>query len=789
MNKKIFGRILAWALTLAVLLTSGAMGTVNTAFAANKKVTKVTVTAKAVATTLFREDVKITKSLLKKTLKFGYTYKVGKKTKKVSSYTGFSSPQIGKKVTVGKNGKMKITVKAFNKKASISLKVNKMTGISVSECYLTLVEDEKFSSEAFKGSSKVEAFFQKGSTLEISSYKVTVPSSTVKADKDGYFRVTVSRNGFSDTIAVKVIKPGQEPTTAPSVEPSQVPATATPSAIASATPSVSPSVSPSAKPSVSPSVSPSATPTAKPTQKPGGNNNGGGDIIIINPPAETCRPTQKPTEKPSASPTPTSTEPTVTPTPEYTLTVLSAHSTIKLNGRNMQFSNNSASSTVQSGTTVNLSVTDSSDARFVRWINSNTGEEISTSMDIEVTMTSDISIMAIFQEVYNVTVKLSGGKGKVEVDGNDIDFYGGEKTVKLTPGRRTFTVIPADGYKFVGCKDVNGKLVSSSNKFEIPIPGDSVYELFFAEEDKTVNVTYKHEDGTVFKTDAVAFGGTLAAPINNVWREDYTFVAWKIGNVEFKGDYKDSEFFADDNTTLSSAIKELTRNKQDVTIVACYVEEVPDEYTLTIEGGTFSSPTSVAGLTTGNFIPKTYVIIVATDVPGKNFAGWKDENGSIKSQDQTYPFYTGKANSTLTATWSDNVVESIPIVTLDSYELNSAEEIISFKLSSRVPENYDKVKWGILVSNETNADGTLKTTGSNIVFTSGNVPATGVRDKAVSKNATDKNVDGTTYNLVMPASFFDSNSPIEVRAYMYVSSTKGEEYIYSTNTFPITLSR
>lgn len=705
----------------------------------------------------------LTDQLLYSALKASVTYKDGKK---VSNFKGYTCKKVGS-VIKSSNGKIKLPIAVGNVKKTVTVKVNKIQRIFIGNCKLlatgitegTSVEEIE---ESFRGNTTVYAGYAKGANKKLVAYsvKVTVVNGTVV--------VTVKYGKFSDKISIPVVAatpaPTQEPTTEPSVAPS-----------------VEPSQVPTDEPSASPSVSPSVSPN--PTSTPGGNGGGSG-MTPIDP--VTPNPTTKPSASPSAKP---STEPTVTPTPEYTVTVLSNHPTVKLNDSDMQFSDNTATEVVKSGTEISLSVQDSSNARYMRMINADTGEELSTSKYHKFTVTDNITIMVVFEEVYTVTVKKVGGKGKVSISGNELDFYGDEATVQLIPGRHTLSAVAADGYKVTKWMDANGKDITTNASYTLAIPGDTTYTVVFAEEEKTVNVTYKHDNGEVIASDAVIFGESLTPPTSNVWRSDKTFVAWMLNNVQYKGKYTDSEFYADDEKTLTltAAIKAQTAQKQDVVITPVYEENPPQTYTLTLNGGTFDSPNDVKDQSVGEFLPKTLVTAVATDVPGKNFAGWADKNGKIKSQDLIYSFYTSSEDVELTATWSDVEVEKVPIVTLDSYKMVPEDNQVTFEMSCHIPTDskfkYEKLNWGLLVSYKTK-DGVLVTTGENI-----KVGAEGVLTIQNPANATDMNVDGVKYNGGFSPANFDNNTPIEVRVFMNITSTKGAETVYSENTYSIVLSR
>lgn len=179
---------------------------------------------------------------------------------------------IGTKIKPSKKGKKKLTVRVYGRSVSVYVKVNYMTDLYLKKTKLVLVEKEKFSEKNFRKTSTIMAEYQKGKDKKFANYKIKA-AKTVKANKKGFFPVTISYKGkndtFEKTIYIKVVK--KAPSTAtptptpPTIVPTKEP---TPTATATVTPSEEPT--PTATATVTPSEEPipTATATVTPSEEP-----------------------------------------------------------------------------------------------------------------------------------------------------------------------------------------------------------------------------------------------------------------------------------------------------------------------------------------------------------------------------------------------------------------------------------------------------------------------------------------------------------------------------------------
>jgi hypothetical protein len=150
----------------------------------------------------------------------------------------------------------------------------------------------------------------------------------------------------------------------------------------------------------------------------------------------------------------------------------------------MEFTDNASSETVLEGTTITLSATDSSSSRFVRWADVNTGNELSTSKTYSFAVNSNVSIVAVFDTVYTLTVNRVGGKGKVTVAGESLDFYSNVATTSLVSGIYDLEANASDDYNFVCWTDESGKVLSTNSKFAVSVSANKSVTANFAEAEK-----------------------------------------------------------------------------------------------------------------------------------------------------------------------------------------------------------------------------------------------------------------------------------------------------------------
>lgn len=690
-----------------------------------------------------REGEMLSKKKVKKVLK---VTRNGKKVK------NFNINETGK-VVKAKNGKYKLTISVGKRKVSTRVNVNPIKKIYIKQSkQLPLVEGTKFSISTFKKKTVVMADYKKGSDKKITTYKVTA-AKTVKANSKGEFVITVKYGKHKDKISVPVVKTQTTaqmkfPTATPTVKP-----TAKPTEVPTATPTVEPTVEPTEVPTATPTVEPTEVPTAIPTVEPTAKPT---EVPTATP---TVEPTVKPTEAPTATPT---VEPTEEPFVVLTVSRTGAGQ-VTVNNSSCDFTDdNFATEKVVKGT-CKLVATNTSEYKFVRWIDSNSSE-LSINPTYEIDVNSDTTVTAVFEKVYTITVNRVGGKGKVTLDGESLDFYSNVASCYgKVAGRYNLIAVSTDDYNFVSWTDGNGKVLSTNSNYQVAISTSNVnVNVNFAEAEKTVNVTYSHENSQLIISEAVAFGETLTPPTKDIWKADKTFAGWKIGETVYAGEATAREFYDTEGNSLSEAIKNLTSQKKNVEVVSYYVDNPVKYYTVSVTGGTISSydgEITDAGVKEG-----THVYIKADVSEGKVFAGWTDAEGNIQSYEEEYDFYV-TSDVTISANFSNEEVKKEPVLhfTGSKYELYPNDYGVRLYMASEIPEDYTKIEWGFLYTSKELSEEEM---------------IVGSSAKSIVNNSSAGNADWI-YDARFPSSAWEAGTTVKIRIYATVSSVEGSKTIYS----------
>lgn len=686
------GRILAFVLALAMILSTVPSSTSKAAFCDCKNIVKLT--AKTTGVTL-REGQILTKSMVKKALKVTASYENGKKK---SKYTSYKVKQVGKTIKPTK-GKYKVTIYVGKVKKTVSVKVNQIKKIYIKQSKQTaLQEGSTFSTSAFKKKTIVYADYKKGADKKLTTYTVVAPEKVIP-NQNGEFVVTVKYGNKKDTIAIPVI-PKPEPTT-------EQPTTEAPT---------------------------TETPT-----------------------------TQEPTTQEPTTEEPTTEEPSTEEPVENTVTVKvtrNGNGDVAFNNETVIFSNDTVTQKVAKGSSCVLTATNTSEYKFVRWIDDE-GKELSTDKTYSFTATENMTLVAVFERVYIVTVNRVGGKGRVTLAGEQLDFYSDVATTSVVPSRYDLAAVSTDDYNFVSWTDSNGKVLSTDPTYNVAVSTANIeVTVNFAEAEKTVNVTYSHDNGQLLISEAVVFGETLAPPTKDIWKADKTFAGWKIGNIVYSGEATATEFYDVDGNSLSDAIKVLTAQKQNVNVVSYYVDNPVQYYTVNITGGEIVS----GEITDGKVSEGAHMYIKATVPEGKAFAGWTDADGNIQSYEEEYDFYV-TSDVTLIATFSDEEIEAEPVVhfTGSKYELYPDDYGVRLYMASEIPEGYTKIEWGFLY--------TAKELSESEMVVGGTA-------KSVINSSGAGNADWI-YDARFPASAWEAGKTVKIRIYATVSSAEGTKTIYS----------
>ncbi len=185
--------------------------------------------------------------------------------------------------------------------------------------------------------------------------------------------------------------------------------------------------------------------------------------------------------------------------------------------------NGKASDTVRYGQTATVIANAPQEGkRFVRWVDA-TGAEVSTSATYEFTVTGDISLTAVYEDIQKYTVTVVGGT---------ID---GATSKEIEPGTSVTVVAdaPEAGKVFAGWK-IGESVVSTESTYTFTPEGTltitAVFEDIPAEDTVETNKAQQNPDGTF----TIQTSG-----LNNSYRNDIDNPAANLdwGYVAFKGDY------------------------------------------------------------------------------------------------------------------------------------------------------------------------------------------------------------------------------------------------------------
>ena len=720
-NTKSFSRILALVLALAMMISTATVKP-TTAAAATKKVVALTVTSSTGA--ILYEGQKLTKTTLKEVVTVKALYNGAKKAKKITSYT---CSQVGK-VIKPSAGKFKLTVKAGGKNKSVKVPVAKLKSLKLSANGFTLAEGATFKPSQFKARAKVTAKYAGGASMAISTYKVEVLKVTSKKVTLRATYGNISSNKVTIKFVAKATDEQSEPTDTTDV----------------------------------PSTSDEPTETTNQTQTPA-QNTPSQNTPTQNTPSQNTPAQNTPSQNTPAS----STTPSSSTVKSYTITVNSPSNNVKINGRALAFSNGKASETFPAGTTVTLAATDSNSSRFIRWASA--GAELSSSKTFNFTVNSNISINAVFENVYTLTVKRVGGKGRATLAGESLDFYNNVATVNLVPGTYMLTAVPTDDYHFISITDENGKILSKQTTYTVGLSTNKTVIINFAEAEKTVTVTYTTPLGEVLKSEAVAFGETLA-PSNNVVRSGYDFKGWKLGNNVYYGNAGDAEFYATGGAKLSDAIKAQTAAKNPVTVQAYYEEKPVQYHSLTLKNGTVVG----GSVTNGSAAHNEHIYVQANAAPaGMKFEKWL-ANGAEVSQKPNYDFFIlGDTNLEAVYVSETKSVEAKPTVafTGSKYSVNNETKTVTFTLSCEVPASCTLVEWGFVLSTK------------GIEPTQLNVEGNGTKKAYDGPMASHMDFTKDITNT----SIFDNHRRVTAIAYVIYTDANGSHTLYSDNYCDFTL--
>ena len=303
--------------------------------------------------------------------------------------------------------------------------------------------------------------------------------------------------------------------------------------------------------------------------------------------------------------------------------------------------------------TIKASVKQGANYVFEKWVDSNSGETVSSDSIYTFIVDENKTYRAIFKQLpkYTVEVAANNSLGTVSQSTGTYD-YGATITLNATPN---------NGNTFV-CWENNGKIVSENQTYVLTVTGNHNIKAYFSEAGK-YKVIFKDVNGRVLKVESVAAGQAATAPADTS-KPGYEFIGW------------DKEF---NNITA------------DTVVTAVY--KPPDmEYIVSVENGV------IQGIENSKQKQCKFDTLVTVEASDKNnFSYWKDSSCRIISYDPIYSFYVS-GDVTLTAVSNDNDVQRKPIAAINSVIEGSGT--VSFVAQCTVPSGteYQIVEYGVLMS-------------------------------------------------------------------------------------------
>ncbi len=471
---------------------------------------------------------------------------------------------------------------------------------------------------------------------------------------------------------------------------------------------------------------------------------------------------------------------------------------VKLNGNSVAFNEKGiATESLYWGTPLSIKSTGTRTKFFNHY--SENGVNVGTTLSFDIKESKEI--VCVFENAYELKVYREGGNGRVYLQGQEqpLAFNKGVATEDLVSGTYNLEAPSNDDFEVVEWTDkTTGKVLSTGEVCPISLVGNTEIVVKFREIAKTVNLTFKHEDGfpeygVVLRKEAVELGGYVEPPTSNIARSDKTFAGWKIGECLYAGKFDADEFYyttpEGEMKALSDDVKAMTAAGQDVVAVATYIPNPVERCTFTVINGSITK--SVGGEVTlisedGNqkvyaVDKNTHVYLNHTEAPeGYKFAEWSAEDGETLSYYKEYDFFL-KSNEVLEALFVPNEeeVEVKPIVRFDKigdngekFKLDPSQNMITFYMISQIPTDKEKVEWGLMLTTkpvDDLSDAELQ-----------DVNGRGSKRPDTNPSTMHAPNAGLTYELTFKTSSnFDNHVLVRACIYATITNAEGTRTVYS----------
>ncbi len=359
------------------------------------------------------------------------------------------------------------------------------------------------------------------------------------------------------------------------------------------------------------------------------------------------------------------------------------------------------------GTKIRVTLSYPANLQFVSW--DCDGKPVYNKPTYEFDIKSDMTLEAVFNTVYKLTINRVGGPGRVKMAGKNILFEDDVFETYVLSGTYLLEAINNDEFEFVSYTGVNSSntpITDSVYNFAMPAK-DTEITVNFRETAKTTEVIFVTQYGEEVLKEAVAFGETVSE-IPSYPKFGTTFLGWMLKNGEEEVIYQkdeDGEYRSPSGETLNDAIKQRTANKETVEVTGLYQENPVEYFSFDLIGGTVTGIKDGEMNEEGKYSNGTHIYVNSNPEDPDNqlyFNGWF-KNGKRVGDYTNFDFVITEDTS-LEAIFSGTPgSDPIPRLNWDAaLKIDASQSTLFFVPKVDIPSNYTITQWGVLFSS--NAD-------------------------------------------------------------------------------------
>lgn len=359
------------------------------------------------------------------------------------------------------------------------------------------------------------------------------------------------------------------------------------------------------------------------------------------------------------------------------------------------------------GTKIRVTLSYPANLQFVSW--DCDGKPVYNKPTYEFDIKSDVTLEAVFNTVYKLTINRVGGPGRVKMAGKNILFEDDVFETYVLSGTYLLEAINNDEFEFVSYTGVNSSntpITDAVYNFAMPAK-DTEITVNFRETAKTTEVIFVTQYGEEVLKEAVAFGETVSE-IPSYPKFGTTFLGWMLKNGEEEVIYQkdeDGEYRSPSGETLNDAIKQRTANKETVEVTGLYQENPVEYFSFDLIGGTVTGIKDGEMNEEGKYSNGTHIYVNSNPEDPDNqlyFNGWF-KNGKRVGDYTNFDFVITEDTS-LEAIFSGTPgSDPIPRLNWDAaLKIDASQSTLFFVPKVDIPSNYTITQWGVLFSS--NAD-------------------------------------------------------------------------------------